>query len=517
MQASLSAVPQVMAARSLDGDVSAAKRITGWTRARRGGRIAQRGSGWSGTAAYLSYLLITLNDRREEDAKAMLQNTKVAEHFQVRWNAHKELTEKAAEDKKRLTKQVAARMKERDGLAAEIEKKKSLITQNAAEGIDSTTLVKKVEDLQRQVDALDAEVQSLDAKVHADPPKTPFDPKRAALLAEVLATNNCSDAIEVRDVGECVTHLPFSDRLIARSPNAGDRFLADGALGVAVDDIGRPIRCSLGLSEHESFPINIKPSDRHFHVDYRPEFLDWLPASEPGRAASPSPEAATAKPHLLAFIDKGAARVVLTKTDLRYTVSHYVYEYGGHKEQWERKHESFADIAAPLRADLERLVADAGGALYLDAEYADNPLMAHVRTAVVRRTTATPRFRPCQERLPSGEIVKRIKHDWDAFVQAPWSGAISGTLALTKHLLESGERPKFWNEHFEGTYGFRIRTRDHDWVLGRVYLDAAVPNPADGAHVEVFAVPGADKYDADKTRRIARHGRISILVHRSQE
>jgi hypothetical protein len=43
-------------------------------------------------------------------------------------------------------------------------------------------------------------------------------------------------------------------------------------------------------------------------------------------------------------------------------------------------------------------------------------------------------------------------------------------LALLKYHSENGEKARFWSGDFEGHYGFRLRTRDHSWIEGDIYI-----------------------------------------------
>jgi len=37
-------------------------------------------------------------------------------------------------------------------------------------------------------------------------------------------------------------------------------------------------------------------------------------------------------------------------------------------------------------------------------------------------------------------------------------------------MWKNGEKPRFWSGEFEGQYGFRLRTRDHNWIVGQIYI-----------------------------------------------
>ena len=420
----------------------------------------------------------------------------------------------AQEERARHQDEIEGKTEERAAIAAEIEKKKSLITQNKAEGVDTAPLVKKVEELERRDACLASELQSLETRSEAADPEPPFDLGRASLLKDVLAQIGCEEATEARDLADCIQHLPLGLQIIPRGRHDDATFLTRGDLGVEVDPVGRPICCSVGLAANESLAIPIKPSEGHFFASYQPELLKWLPSDDAEGETKSGRGFGSRREDVLAFIDRETERLVLTRTNLGYHRRKYPH---GTSEETVFERDEFADVATPLRPYLEGLLEDAGGSLDLAVDYHDNPLMAHLRAKLLPLTTAEPRFRPNAERLRSEEIAKRIKPDWDAFVHAPWSSAITGPLALAKHLLEAGERPRFWNEDFVGAYGMRLRTRDHDWLLATIYV-ASDGSPASNAEgVRVHSSRTADRYGTVEEEAIASHGRMSIRFRRSKE
>jgi len=72
--------------------------------------------------------------------------------------------------------------------------------------------------------------------------------------------------------------------------------------------------------------------------------------------------------------------------------------------------------------------------------------------------------------LKTGEIEKRIGASFRQFVDAPWTAETKGLWANLKYYCEQGERPRFYCCEVDGAYGFRLRTRDHNWIRGRLYV-----------------------------------------------
>lgn len=60
----------------------------------------------------------------------------------------------------------------------------------------------------------------------------------------------------------------------------------------------------------------------------------------------------------------------------------------------------------------------------------------------------------------------------ELFQRIPWSDGLVGNLAVMKHLLEKDGRAQvcWWKTERPGLVGFRVRTKDHDWIVGQIWL-----------------------------------------------
>ncbi|MCH7994006.1 MAG: hypothetical protein IIB57_06130, partial [Planctomycetes bacterium] len=149
------------------------------------------------------------------------------------------------------------------------------------------------------------------------------------------------------------------------------------------------------------------------------------------------------------------------------------------------------------------------GEIDLEKSYPDNALMARVRSWILPRTNTEPLFPACSDKLTSAKIYERIKDHWDGIKKAPWSDGIKGTLALLKYLLENGEKARFWCKAFENHYGFRLRSRDHDWLVGEIYIGADISPASDTTSIQLVGPAYGDI--------IARIGDLFIRVGRSED
>lgn len=76
----------------------------------------------------------------------------------------------------------------------------------------------------------------------------------------------------------------------------------------------------------------------------------------------------------------------------------------------------------------------------------------------------------CKDAQTTLEIEKIVGLFLGKFIDAPWTAETTGILANFKYYCEQRERPRFHNLKIQGLYGFRLRTRDHSWIHGQIYI-----------------------------------------------
>jgi len=74
-----------------------------------------------------------------------------------------------------------------------------------------------------------------------------------------------------------------------------------------------------------------------------------------------------------------------------------------------------------------------------------------------------------QGRLTEIKLNELVGAYWKAFINSPWEPSIEGTYALLKHRCARGEIPNVYSFDVKGHFGFRVRTPDHDWIMGEIY------------------------------------------------
>lgn len=126
-----------------------------------------------------------------------------------------------------------------------------------------------------------------------------------------------------------------------------------------------------------------------------------------------------------------------------------------------------------------------------ELQSAKSPLAVRIADAVKAIGVLAATFESRNKRLTSAEITKEVGAYWDAFVNSPWEGHISGDVAMLKHLCERKlETPHVWSNPIKGFYGLRVRTRDHDWITAHMYCPPPKLSPAESvSHDDVSYIP----------------------------
>lgn len=370
-----------------------------------------------------------------------------------------------------------------------LEAKSALQQKASAEGLDTSKLLDQIgrmstdrqqianerEDVERKIVELEAEIESAEALTG-----------RVERLCRVLREKEeCSNLVIVDgwsdlyrylrvDIGEC-------------------------------DDLGQPqmLRLSLNTGMHRyECNIAIRALGR-FVKGYLPPALKWALVHGGGQGRVAERDADAFREQHCAFFDVQSSRFVLWNSELSW------YEQGPfYNSPKELVRVDFGDVALSIQAQIEAAGDGLDKVMNLEECGQNDAFAAWVRERVDDLTTTEPRFHRCSETLVSEEIHARIGDEWNALIAAPWSKQINGDLALLKHHLENGERARFWSGEYQGLYGFRLRTRDHSWLVGDVYIDPSV------------AIEGSDQVQvlsqSYTSSTVARVGRMTLRVENTR-
>lgn len=379
-------------------------------------------------------------------------------------------------------------------IRAEQKAKLDLIKGMEQEGVDTSTVKIRVEQLAKQISQLSDQHASLLQRVEQAviPAKRDFARERrlASLLEKVYS---CKDAILVDEINECWKSLPVAI--------------------LKLDDAGRPATCGVityrrGQQFLEILEVAVAATSGRYARSFRPTDVVWLPKDatahsesrddhheENGRRQSASVQRGHTQNHVpsdlimdgkdgcdedhnsesrfAAFVERKSNRLILAKTKLEWRTTRVIkaqrYDERD-REEWVDTSDDFADIAISLASIFDESVKDTNGILDVASDYTAKPHLQRLKSLIIEKTTDKPLFVPTSEQLSSTEVLARIKPHWELFVNCPWSWDIRGDLAVLKYLVENGERPRFWIDDFASLYGLRVRTRDHNWIVGQIYI-----------------------------------------------
>lgn len=430
-------------------------------------------------------------------------NINIKAHFDEEKKKHQELVAKAKSEKEKLQKNIALKTETKAKLEAEKKKKEALLGQNEEEGLDVAKLKEKLRELDSQIALADTDIEALKKAEQKSDAVLSRSFQREDLMVSVLKNvYHSEEAVVVERFEDVFALLPV--------------------VMTELDKAGRPTKCEVRIVPEDSRALSIKPSEKHFWKNFRPESLRWLPtqqlAAEEQQAAEDQREQSNHGPRIRAFFETGTRKFLLSKTAVDWRVNRekqQQYGYGQKEYVTDEYEDDFSDIAVSLGASMDVLLKAENGQTDLNKTYEKNPLLARVRSEVVKQTTRTPLFKECTEHLTSDEIYQRIKPEWDGFKNCAWSGMVSGVLALLKYHVENGERARFWSGAFEGQYGFRLRTRDHTWIVGQLYLDASDKSGNSKKPIQVH--PASNRQYGEGAWQVASVGGLFIRVAESQE
>ena len=390
-------------------------------------------------------------------------NLNITEHFNDVKKKHLDLMAEKASQKAKIAAEIDRITKENESRGVDKNKKQKLLRQNEEEGLDVSPLKIKLTELESLITQAKADLSRLQ-KEDADctvAGKRSFE-REDTLVSILTGVYKYEEVQVINGLEDC-----FKTLKVAISK-------ADAA--------GHPKRCIIQVGL-ETMELAIRNGGNRWCTDFHPPALSWLgtrqneTAHETWHVTHNDPDTATRnighnQEQLKAWYDSSTQRIILSQ-ELKWqkTWKKQTDHWGPPTEEIERFEDAFLDITTSLVEKVDEVIEAANGELDLANTQHDNPLLAHVRDQILAQTTDQSVFKKTSEQLTSKEIYERIKELWEGFANCPWSPQLKGVLALTKYHVENGERTRFWSENLEGHYGFRIRTRDHDWIVGEIFID----------------------------------------------
>lgn len=381
----------------------------------------------------------------------------VVEFFAQRWKSY-EQDVKAHEGRKAECGMAARNHVESiKRLRDELSKKEALKKQASENGLDTSPLDKDITRLRGEIDGLQTQHDEQLQLADQPGPKAPYDKQSVSRFVDHLAELKSGDAEvlhSLQDAAALVTVLPES---------------------LTLDDNGKVIKIRVQLAKHFIGEVAISPEHSRFAKSFRPKALEWLPGLN-GERPRHENHWHSHEP-MRSFIVEDKQLLLLP--------SEYEFSY----RAWHGAQPQTATITgseAPfiLASNLlDNAVKEAGGVIRLDQAYQDS-FLSRIREQVVELTSEQPRWVLNTEWPDSDKVFASIREDLSLVVSAPWSDSIHGSWAKMKYTLESGERPRVWHKEHVDHFGIRLRTRDHSWLIGSMYIDHAQQVGKSGSPIE---------------------------------
>lgn len=350
---------------------------------------------------------------------------------------------------------------------AALDDKLALKERTEEEGLDTTRLDGPIAELRARLEDAIARRAAREAELAVPTgPRRSFD-RELALARSVRDALGVHEGIVIAELRDCYPFVTVEEK--------------------EQDEAGQPSRVEVRFGQAPGVGLGVRTAQARVSARFRPKALEWVPeppAAHPGEVESPD-----------VFLDPARARLVLS--------SRHLYEssiFG--RAVRDLRH---AELALSLEEHLDEALRGAE-ALDLDRP-ADDELLEIVRNKTLALTSLGGVFRPTDLRLPSPEIATRLRDDWGALVACPWAADVKGALALLKYHAENGEKARFWCEGHEGHYGFRLRTRDHTWLVGELFVSPSEPPPDARAPLWVPGPTGP---------AIAKLGRLHVKVQETK-
>jgi hypothetical protein len=275
-------------------------------------------------------------------------------------------------------------------------------------------------------------------------------------------------------------------------------------LSLDLDDMGRPTCANISVGGGDHVQVALLGCANMLN-GYRPKDLEWM-SGDSGADGRGRDGRSCGDEQFHAFWCEDISRYAVSHIDFR--------RMGKDCEASDVIVECVSQQVSQLSIDIKTLIQeglkDVNSKIDLRAHYSSASMPSILRERIEGMANMRPMFQRCKERVTSSAIQESIQHAWRTFVGAPWHGGVNGDLAMLKYLAERGEQAVYWNGPYIGHYGFRMRTRDHTWLVGEIFTGNAGSGPGpSSSDIEVLS----QVWDGT----IARLGHVWIRVRSSKE
>jgi hypothetical protein len=184
----------------------------------------------------------------------------------------------------------------------------------------------------------------------------------------------------------------------------------------------------------------------------------------------------------------------------------------------------FTPYSELIRADLDLIKGE--GVIDPEAE-ALPPLLHKLIVSIKAKTGHNPFLDAETNRYSTQEVYELIGAYWDRMINSPWNSETTKDFARLKNLCaKSNDGVNVWGESSKGLFGFKVRTREHDWISGWIFCPphafspknpAALP-PAvwNGRHYERYlsstSFHGGDRFSTECLGEVVSVGPCLFLI-----
>ncbi|HMN42461.1 MAG TPA: hypothetical protein PKE29_16595 [Phycisphaerales bacterium] len=376
-----------------------------------------------------------------------MSSVNIVKYFEEREVAFAEKVKAACAEKVEQQAALNAILQELQTTEGKLSSKEAFKKQAVENGLDTTPVDNDIHRVRMEYETFVSQRDALRAAACHPVPQPPFDAAKVMRELKGLAQTGCTDA-------QVVPTLDDAARLIEVIPS-----------GLTTNDDGVVVKAAIRFGNRTVAEVAVSTESPRFEKSFRPKPLSWLP-----RLANET----AGRSHLSYDHGPIGAVVIAAAEQLMLPTGFTFDEEERHWNGSLRHQRQEVDARGLPYQHAGRLLAAAvesiGGALDVAGDY-ENVFVRAVKAQVLQNTSAESRWEMTREFPSSDKVLAMIKDDWSHVAAAPWSRDIVGVWAKLKYTIENGERPRFWCEKHKDHYAFRVRTRDHSWITGRVFID----------------------------------------------
>lgn len=319
-------------------------------------------------------------------------------------------------------------------------KKVKLQQQMQAEGVDTAALDGKISEIDAQITMAKGKAAELQHQISELLPIEPRDWAHARGLAK-LVQQYCKATYVVTSARDVYAHLPVK---------------------CESDAAGHPSQVTIDLGGTTRV-VAIRGAETRFVRGYCPEDLLWFATAMRNSPLAEPEDSYGSRERWYAILDLSSGEMLVSRR--------FMERYASEAEE-----SDCPDFVTSLEDHVDAQLAGVKEVNVADTTN-HNSLTAHIASVVEQATTSTSWFTRQEQCLTSTEIHKQIQAEWHALAVCAWTKDVTDQYALLKYHVENGEKARFWSSPFAHHFGFRLRTRDHTWLVGRLYIDPTASSP----------------------------------------